>query len=189
MKRTVLALLVVMFAVGGVSSTLRAEDASPADARVAALERKIQDLQQQLVTLQQQLTAQRARAPAPAPLTWTKLVDEEHLQARLAVAAMEKQPAVVFVRAPWCIYCKAYEALIASDAQLRKGFEGLVRLEIDVEREERADLRKAAGLEGGQPKMMFFDAHGEPVPEAAIAAWHGDKSAEALKKSLAGVVR
>jgi thiol:disulfide interchange protein len=191
MQRTALALLVVLFAVGGTAVPSRAEDPSPPDARVAALERRIADLQQQLVTLQQQLAVLRARPtpPPPAPLTWTKLVDEEHLAARLAVAAMEQQPVVVFVRAPWCTYCKAYEALIASDVPLRRGFERLVRLEIDVERDARQDLRELVGVGAGQPKLVFFDASGEPVPDAAIEQWHGEESAEALRKSLAEVAR
>ena len=166
MPRTALALLVILFAVGGTAVPSRAGDPSPPDASVAALERRIADLQQQLVTLQQQLAVLRARptAPPPAPLVWTKLVDAEHLTARLAVAATEKQPVVVCVQASWCKYCQAYRQLIAQDAVLRRGFAGLVRLEIDVERDERWDLREAAGLAGGQPKMVFFDAHGEPVP-------------------------
>ena len=191
MQRTALALLVVLFAVGGTAVPSRAEDPSPADARVAALERRIADLQQQLVTLQQQLAVLRARstAPMPAPLAWTKLVDAKHLTARLAVAAMEKQPVVVFVRAPWCAYSKAYQELIASDVPLRRGFERLVRLEIDVERDARQDLRELVGVGAGQPKLVFFDANGEPVPDAAIEQWHGEESAQALRKSLAEVAR
>lgn len=191
MQRIALALLVSVFVFGGATSTSSAGDESPADARIAALEKRIQALQQQITTLQQQLATLRAH-PAPQttkPLTWTRLVDVEHLTSRLAVAAKEKKPAVVFVQATWCSYCKAYKRLIERDAAVRLGFEGLVRLEIDVEREAREDFRKAIGLGAGHPKIVFFDATGEPRPEAAIEGWHSDESAQMLKKSLEKIAR
>jgi len=168
-----------------VPTSAPADDASPDEAKIADLTSRLARLQEELTALQQELAALKAHPARAEPLAWTKLVDEEHLKARLTAAAKERQPVVVFVWAEWCSYCKAYQRLIEQDPELREGFADLVRLEIDVTQDPSAGLRHAAGLpEGGQPRMVFFDAKGKPVGEAAVDEWHGEESAGVLKHGL-----
>lgn len=189
MARILGLLLVGLVFVGGVMPIASAEDPASADV-IAALERRVAELQTQIVTLQQRAAAQASQSAPPAKaLPWTELVDTEHLQARLTAAAKENQPVAVMIWAPWCSYCKAYRALIEKDPALRRGFEGLVRLEIDTEKSPRQDLREALGLAAGQPKFVFFDAAGEPVADARIESWAGQETTSLLKASLAKTAR
>lgn len=179
-------LLVLAFSPPG-----RADDDASAESRIAALTRRVEALQEELAAVRQELAALRTEPPAsePSPLRWIRLADVEHLEARLRVAAKERRPTVVLVGAPWCTYSRAYQGLIDRDPALRKGFEGLVRLEIDVGRGPQKALRRAAGLGLGQPKLGFYDARGEPVPDATIDSWLGEESAAALARSLRALDR
>lgn len=49
-------------------------------------------------------------------------------------------------------------------------------------------MARILGLGAGQPKFVFFDATGEPVPDAAIHRWAREETAALLKASLAKTV-
>ena len=121
------------------------------------------------------------QAPAEG---WIKIKDVAHLKQEVARATREKRPVVVKISATWCTYCKAYDGVIAGNADLRDAFENMVRLKIDVEKDTRDDLRQAVGLPGGQPKMVFFDEQGRIRRGADVQRWYGEESPDELKKRV-----
>lgn len=192
MRWTVILVLVCVLSWVAPAEPTGAGESGPADPRIESLERRIAELEAQVAALQEKLAAlQQERSDAPRmPLSWTTLRDREHLEARRTAAAKEEKPVVVFVRASWCKYSNAYRTLIDTDADLRRGFETLVRLEVDITEAERADLREALRVPFRvQPWFVFFDATGRRVPEAEIRYWRKEESAAALQKSLELVSR
>jgi len=95
----------------------------------------------------------------------------------------EGRPVVVDVWATWCKYCKAYDGVIESDPYLKKSFEEMVRLKINIETDQRDDLREAVNL-WGQPRMVFFDEQGRIRRAADVTEWYFDQSAAELKKRI-----
>lgn len=115
---------------------------------------------------------------------WITIKDVAHLRQEVERGKKEGRPVVVKISATWCTYCKAYDGVIANDAYLKKTFDDMVRLKIDVEKDPRDDLRQAVGLPGGQPKMVFFDKRGRIRRGADIQQWHGEESDDELKKRV-----
>ncbi len=88
--------------------------------------------------------------------------------------------------ATWCTYCKAYDRVIEDDPYLRQTFdEDLVRLKIDVETDDREDLRTALGIPfKTQPRMAFFDEKGRIRRAADVIKWYGGEATTELKKRV-----
>jgi thiol:disulfide interchange protein len=89
---------------------------------------------------------------------WITLRDRAHLKAEVEKA--RGRPVVVDTTADWCAKCKQWEHLIASDPLLRSAFSKMARLQIDVTKGKRKDLRSGIGAEEQQPFFVFLDAQG-----------------------------
>ena len=89
---------------------------------------------------------------------WITLRDRAHLKAE--VESAKGHPVVVDTTADWCTYCHAWEALIASDPELRQAFSRMKRLQIDVTDDKRPDLRTGIGAKVAQPFFVFLDREG-----------------------------
>lgn len=95
-------------------------------------------------------------------LSWTYVKSPEHLQALVADSRAEGKPVVVDFWGDWCTNCKVYDKRIAGDPELRKRFERITRLKVDLSEEKvRWDIRHALGVESsGAPIMVFLDREG-----------------------------
>jgi thiol:disulfide interchange protein DsbD len=116
----------------------------------------------------QEATVPGSTSPG-APLLWVDLRDVRHLQTELAAAKVAGKPVVVKTWASWCGWCHRLDQRILATPALRRGFEGLVRLRIDMTHDTREDLRGELGMDRALPRMAFYDASGARIREADIA--------------------
>jgi thiol:disulfide interchange protein DsbD len=108
------------------------------------------------------------------PLSWVDVRDVGHLHAELAAAKSAGKPVVVKTWAQWCGWCHRLDQRILATPDLRRGFEGLVRLRIDMTHDTREALRGELGFDRALPRMAFFAGSGARVREADIAGAQPD---------------
>jgi len=125
-----------------------------------------------------------AAVPA-APLAWKPVADRDALASELAAARSAGRGVVVEVWAPWCAYCLEYDELIDREPTLHAGFARLVRLRIDVSRNDQPLLRSALGIPRNlQPCFVFIDAQARLRRRLDVTGYLHEKSAEELSRRL-----
>jgi len=115
--------------------------------------------------------------------------DRRDLEVRLSSAKARGVPVVVEIWADWCAYCADYHGVIDGDSALRRAFERLDRLRIDVTEDAGVargdDLREILGVpQDTQPYMAFVDACGTRRRDLDLTQWHGARSREELVKRV-----
>jgi len=110
-------------------------------------------------------------------LKWTYVRDTDHLVKLVEEANAQGKPVVVDFWAKWCHFCNEYDELIAGNPSLRKRFEQVARIKVDLTKDsKRWDLRHAVGLKlQAQPYMVFIDRKGRIRRNADVVEWMGAK--------------
>jgi thioredoxin-like negative regulator of GroEL len=106
--------------------------------------------------------APAAAAPGPAP------VFENDFPAALAAARKLRAPLVVDLWAPWCPSCREVRASVLPDPRVTAAGR-FVRLDVDVDRPENADLLGRFTWQGRLPTFYVV----EPRSQVVVLRWSG----------------
>jgi thiol:disulfide interchange protein DsbD len=118
-------------------------------------------------------------AAMAAPMPWEKVASLQELQEKLKAAG---KPAMLDFYADWCVSCKEMEHFTFSDARVKKQFESMLLLQVDVTAntvEHKALLKRFSLF--GPPGIIFFDAQGREVKGLRVI---GYQNAERFLKTL-----
>lgn len=115
------------------------------------------------------------------PLVWTDVNSPEEIRA--AIDSANGKVVVVDFWATWCHYCKEYDKVCDSNAEVRRALQDCVLLRVDLSKDpKRFDLRKTVGLEvAAQPYFAIVDAAGKVRTDLALTQWYMDAATSAEK--------
>ncbi len=100
-----------------------------------------------------------------------------------AKLASPGKPVMLDFYADWCVSCKEMEHFTFSDPRVKKEFDGMLLLQVDVtanSAEHKALLKRFSLF--GPPGIIFFDAHGREIKGLRVI---GYQNAERFLKTLA----
>ncbi len=116
---------------------------------------------------------------------WIDLRDRQHFVAEVQKARSKGKVTVVDVWAPWCPHCRDYDRVIEGDAALKSAFESMHRVRINVQDDQRPDLRDGIGIKTNlQPYMVFVDERGRLRRDLDVYQWFPKDPAGELKNRL-----
>ena len=110
---------------------------------------------------------------------FVRIESNAELDAKLATAG---RPVMLDFYADWCVSCKEMEHFTFSDARVKKEFESMLLLQVDVTAnaaEHKALLKRFSLF--GPPGIIFFDAQGREVKGLRVI---GYQNAERFLKTL-----
>jgi len=110
---------------------------------------------------------------------FVRIESNAELDAKLAAAG---RPVMLDFYADWCVSCKEMEHFTFSDARVKKEFESMLLLQVDVTAntaEHKALLKRFSLF--GPPGIIFFDAQGREVKGLRVI---GYQNAERFLKTL-----
>ncbi|MER1967886.1 protein-disulfide reductase DsbD [Castellaniella sp. GW247-6E4] len=97
---------------------------------------------------------------------FTRVASAADLDARLAVV---DRPVMLDFYADWCVSCIEMEKFTFSDPEVARRMSGMLLLQADVTRMTAQDRELLARFDlFGPPGIIFFDAHGNVLPDARV---------------------
>jgi thiol:disulfide interchange protein len=123
---------------------------------------------------------------------WTDVRDRDHFVASVEQAQKDGKVTVVDVWAPWCFYCRRYDDVIEENPGLHAAFGRMNRLRINVDKNDRLDLRDGVGIPANtQPFILFIDEKGVIQRDHDVDRWWKGESATKIEERLKalGVVK
>ncbi len=109
-----------------------------------------------------------------ASTSFETITDPAVLEARLATAAAQGQPALVEFSADWCTSCKIIEREVFGDPRVPPALAGTLLLRADVTRSDPAQRSFMARHQVmGPPTLMLFDAQGRERREQRLVGEFG----------------
>ena len=111
---------------------------------------------------------------------WIRVESSAELEAKLASAG---KPVMLDFYADWCVSCKEMEHFTFSDPRIKKEFESMLLLQVDVtanSAEHKALLKRFSLF--GPPGIIFFDSQGREIRGLRVI---GYQNAERFLKTLA----
>ncbi|MDN3608833.1 protein-disulfide reductase DsbD [Vibrio ostreicida] len=112
------------------------------------------------------------KAQSSPRIEFTRISDAADLTHQLALAKQAGKPVMLDFYADWCVACKEFEKYTFHQPDVENKLKNFVLLQADVTKnlpEDIALLKQMKVL--GLPTIEFWDANGEPVPNARVTGF------------------
>ncbi|KQA18802.1 protein-disulfide reductase DsbD [Vibrio metoecus] len=109
-------------------------------------------------------------------IQFTRIANLSELQSALADAKAQGKPVMLDFYADWCVACKEFEKYTFHAKQVENKLSGFVLLQADVTKNQPQDIELLKALNVlGLPTIEFWNAQGEPVPNARITGFMAEQ--------------
>lgn len=109
-------------------------------------------------------------------IQFTRIANISELQSSLADAKAQGKPVMLDFYADWCVACKEFEKYTFHAKQVETKLSGFVLLQADVTKNQPQDIELLKALNVlGLPTIEFWNAQGEPVPNARITGFMAEQ--------------
>ncbi|EGR2525666.1 protein-disulfide reductase DsbD [Vibrio cholerae] len=109
-------------------------------------------------------------------IQFTRIANLSELQSALAEAKAQGKPVMLDFYADWCVACKEFEKYTFHAKQVENKLSGFVLLQADVTKNQPQDIELLKALNVlGLPTIEFWNAQGEPVPNARITGFMAEQ--------------
>ncbi|WP_154171276.1 protein-disulfide reductase DsbD [Vibrio metoecus] len=109
-------------------------------------------------------------------IQFTRIANLSELQSSLADAKAQGKPVMLDFYADWCVACKEFEKYTFHAKQVETKLSGFVLLQADVTKNQPQDIELLKALNVlGLPTIEFWNAQGEPVPNARITGFMAEQ--------------
>ncbi|MCO4788887.1 protein-disulfide reductase DsbD, partial [Vibrio cholerae] len=109
-------------------------------------------------------------------IQFTRIANLSELQSALAEAKAQGKPVMLDFYADWCVACKEFEKYTFHAKQVETKLSGFVLLQADVTKNQPQDIELLKALNVlGLPTIEFWNAQGEPVPNARITGFMAEQ--------------
>ncbi|PAR37282.1 protein-disulfide reductase DsbD [Vibrio metoecus] len=109
-------------------------------------------------------------------IQFTRIANLSELQSALAEAKAQGKPVMLDFYADWCVACKEFEKYTFHAKRVENKLSGFVLLQADVTKNQPQDIELLKALNVlGLPTIEFWNAQGEPVPNARITGFMAEQ--------------
>ncbi|WP_158120089.1 protein-disulfide reductase DsbD [Vibrio metoecus] len=109
-------------------------------------------------------------------IQFTRIANLSELQSALAEAKAQGKPVMLDFYADWCVACKEFEKYTFHAKRVENKLSSFVLLQADVTKNQPQDIELLKALNVlGLPTIEFWNAQGEPVPNARITGFMAEQ--------------